>query len=187
MQYQPGDSVGVLPHNSPHLVQGLLQHLGQSGNQVFSIASSSGDDTKLLQHLGWPCTLEHALSCGCDLTSIPRSVWHVQLAQTVCVWQSVCSTMLIFAFVWLFSFWVGITCKPRHIRLKAAYIFYHGVSHMFRCVALTVVLSCSGICCHSVMLLSSTVCPHLASASYVLLGKRLFRTLWQQQVLGFCV
>ncbi len=88
MQYQPGDSVGVLPYNSPHLVQGLLQHLGQSGSQVFSIASSSGDDTKLLQHLGWPCTLEHALMCGCDLTSIPRSVSHLQLAQTVCVWQS---------------------------------------------------------------------------------------------------
>ncbi len=88
MQYQPGDSVGVLPHNSPHLVQGLLQHLGQSGGQVFSIASSNGDDTKLLQHLGWPCTLEHALMCGCDLTSIPRSVLHVQLAQTVCMWQN---------------------------------------------------------------------------------------------------
>lgn len=106
MQYQPGDSVGVLPHNSPQLVQGLLQHLGQSGSQVFSIASGSGDDTKLLQHLGWPCTLEHALSCGCDLTSIPRSVSHVQLAQTVCVWQNacssckvLCSTMLILAFV----------------------------------------------------------------------------------------
>ncbi|KAL0038154.1 hypothetical protein WJX79_005239 [Trebouxia sp. C0005] len=72
MQYKPGDSVGLLPHNSPHLVQGLLQHLGQNGSQVFSVVSSSGDDTKLLQHLGWPCTLEHALMCGCDLTSIPR-------------------------------------------------------------------------------------------------------------------
>ena len=74
MQYQPGDSVGLLPHNSPELVQGVLQHLGQDGSQVFSIASTSGDDSKLLQHLHWPCSLQHALSVGCDLTSIPRLV-----------------------------------------------------------------------------------------------------------------
>jgi len=122
MQYQPGDSVGVLPYNRPHLVQGLLQHLGQSGSQVFSIASSSGDDTKLLQHLGWPCTLEHALMRGCDLTSIPRSASHLQLAQTVCVCQSVCTTKPTLAFVWLFSFWVGTTCKPRQIHLEAKLI-----------------------------------------------------------------
>ena len=72
MQYQPGDSIGLLPHNSPQLVQGILQHLDQDGSQVISIASSSGDGAKLLQHLRWPCSLEHALTAGCDLTSIPR-------------------------------------------------------------------------------------------------------------------
>lgn len=74
MQYQPGDSIGVLPHNSPQLVQGVLQHLGQDGSQVFSIASSSGEESKLLQHLAWPCSLDRALAVGCDLTSVPRSV-----------------------------------------------------------------------------------------------------------------
>ena len=120
MQYKPGDSVGLLPHNSPHLVQGLLQHLGQNGSQVFSVVSSSGDDTKLLQHLGWPCTLEHALMCGCDLTSIPRSVSHLQLAQTVWVWQSVCSTKPNHAFVWLFSFWAVTTCKSWQVPLQVS-------------------------------------------------------------------
>ena len=74
MQYQPGDSIGLQPHNSPQLVQGVLQHLGQDGSQVFSIASTSGDDLQLLQHLRWPCSLNQALTAACDLTSIPRSV-----------------------------------------------------------------------------------------------------------------
>ena len=72
MQYQPGDSIGVLPHNTPELVNGILQHLGQDGQQVFSVASSSGDGAVLLQHLHWPCSLEGALTAGCDLTSVPR-------------------------------------------------------------------------------------------------------------------
>ncbi|KAL3148407.1 hypothetical protein ABBQ38_013862 [Trebouxia sp. C0009 RCD-2024] len=72
MQYQPGDSIGILPHNDAQLVEGVLRHLGQDGDQVFSIACSSGDDAKLLQHLGWPCSLRRALTVGCDLTSIPR-------------------------------------------------------------------------------------------------------------------
>lgn len=74
MQYQPGDSIGVLPHNNAQLVEGVLRHLGQDGDQVFSIACVSGDDAKLLQHLGWPCSLRRALTLSCDLTSIPRSV-----------------------------------------------------------------------------------------------------------------
>ena len=74
MQYQPGDSIGVLPHNDPDLVQGVLQHLEQDGQQVFSVTSSSGDGAVLLQHLHWPCSLERALTAGCDLTSIPRYV-----------------------------------------------------------------------------------------------------------------
>lgn len=73
MQYQPGDSIGFLPHNDAQLVEGVLSHLRQDGDQVFSIASSSGEDAKLLQHLGWPCSLRRALTVGCDLTSIPRS------------------------------------------------------------------------------------------------------------------
>ena len=73
MQYQPGDSIGLLPHNDAQLVEEVLQHLGQDGDRVFSIASSSGDGSKLLQHLGWPCSLRQALTVGCDITSIPRS------------------------------------------------------------------------------------------------------------------
>lgn len=73
MQYQPGDSIGLLPHNDAQLVEGVLSHLGQAGDQVFSIACSSGEDAQLLQHLGWPCSLRWALTTGCDLTSIPRS------------------------------------------------------------------------------------------------------------------
>ena len=74
MQYQPGDSIGLLPHNDAQLVEGVLSHLGQDGNQVFSIACTSGEDAQLLQHLGWPCSLRRALTIGCDLTSIPRSI-----------------------------------------------------------------------------------------------------------------
>ena len=87
MQYQPGDSIGVMPHNDAQLVEGLLQHLQQDGDQVFSIASSSDDGAKLLQHLGWPCTLRHALTRGCDLTSIPRSATdHAYIGAVQCLY-----------------------------------------------------------------------------------------------------
>lgn len=79
MQYQPGDSIGVLPYNCPELVQGVLRHLGQDGQRVFSVASSSGDADVLLQHLHWPCSLERALTVGCDLTSVPRCVMHASV------------------------------------------------------------------------------------------------------------
>lgn len=70
----PGDSIGVVPSNDSALVEGLLQRLGWDGDQVFSVGSSdegSGSE-KLLQHLGWPCSLRHALLHGCDVASVPR-------------------------------------------------------------------------------------------------------------------
>jgi NADPH-ferrihemoprotein reductase len=85
MRYLPGDSLGVLPSNDPSLVERLLQRLGQDGAAVFSVASAEegapggagpqgagSKGSRLLPHLGWPCTLRHALLYGCDLTSIPR-------------------------------------------------------------------------------------------------------------------
>ena len=81
MQYQPGDSIGLLPHNDAQLVEGVLRHLGKDGDQVFSIACSSGEDAQLLQHLGWPCSLRRALTIGCDLTSIPRSAASAAVVQ----------------------------------------------------------------------------------------------------------
>lgn len=85
MRYHPGDSLGILPSNDPVVVERLLECLGQDGAAVFSVVAaddavpgSSGAEgtasgsSRLLPHLGWPCTLRHALLYGCDLTSIPR-------------------------------------------------------------------------------------------------------------------
>ena len=49
------------------LVDGLLERLGAGGGRVFSVAPAdaaeavSGCDTRLLDHLAWPCTLRSAL------------------------------------------------------------------------------------------------------------------------------
>lgn len=85
MRYLPGDSLGVLPSNDPVVVERLLECLGQDGAAVFSVVAaddaaqgSSGTErpaagsSRLLPHLGWPCTLRHALLYGCDLMSTPR-------------------------------------------------------------------------------------------------------------------
>jgi sulfite reductase (NADPH) flavoprotein alpha-component len=40
LEYQPGDSLGILPVNCPDLVQEVLQQLGASGNEVIKNADS---------------------------------------------------------------------------------------------------------------------------------------------------
>lgn len=78
-QYTPGDSLGVLPENSPELVDALLERLAADGSRVFSVAGV--DDVsadvgmgaaRLLGHVGWPCSLREALLKHCDLTAVAR-------------------------------------------------------------------------------------------------------------------
>ena len=76
MQYHPGDSIGVLPENSPDLVDKILSRLGVDPGAVFSVKSleeSNGTTEKVpLSHLQWPCTLRTAFAKGCDLTTAAR-------------------------------------------------------------------------------------------------------------------
>ncbi|KAK9807225.1 hypothetical protein WJX73_010755 [Symbiochloris irregularis] len=78
MSPDPGDSLGVVPQNDPDLVAALLARLGWDGRRVFSVApaagsgSEDGGDTKLLPHLHWPCSIQHALTYHCDIASPPR-------------------------------------------------------------------------------------------------------------------
>ena len=79
IKYEPGDSLGVLPENSPALVQGVLQRLKLKRQQVVCVLPAAGGTAggpscgpALLPHLGTPCTLEAAFTRGCDLTGVPR-------------------------------------------------------------------------------------------------------------------
>jgi NADPH-ferrihemoprotein reductase len=81
MRYSPGDSIGVVAQNDETLVDGLLERLGAGGGRVFSVAPAASPDGlvaegagggRLLEHLGWPCSLRMALLRGCDLTGVPR-------------------------------------------------------------------------------------------------------------------
>lgn len=76
MQYRPGDSIGVLPENSPDLADKIISRLGVDPGAVFSVKSieeSNGTVDKVpLGHLHWPCTVRAAFSRGCDLTTAPR-------------------------------------------------------------------------------------------------------------------
>jgi hypothetical protein len=58
------------PQNDEALVDGLLERLGAGGGRVFSVApaalpdGSTGEGAgggRLLEHLGWPCSLRMAL------------------------------------------------------------------------------------------------------------------------------
>lgn len=80
MSSDPGDSLGIVPQNDPELVGALLKRLGWDGKRVFSVApadrsgSQDAADSKLLPHLHWPCSLQHALTHHCDIASPPRWV-----------------------------------------------------------------------------------------------------------------
>jgi sulfite reductase alpha subunit-like flavoprotein len=43
MRFAAGDAVGVLPHNDPALVAGLLARLEVDGDDVFAVESASGE------------------------------------------------------------------------------------------------------------------------------------------------
>lgn len=73
IQYQAGDAIGVLPENSPEVVEKLLKRLGVDGNRVFKVEGlGDGGSTSLLAHIPWPCSARVALTYGCDVTSVPR-------------------------------------------------------------------------------------------------------------------
>jgi sulfite reductase (NADPH) flavoprotein alpha-component len=55
IEYQPGDSLGVLPHNCPDLVAGVLAALGASGQE--EVLSPDGDRKSLRQALTTDYTL----------------------------------------------------------------------------------------------------------------------------------
>ena len=69
MRYEAGDSVGVLPSNSPVLVDSLLERLGHSRQEVISVHAADGSGKPVLIHLPSPCTLGYALTRCVDLTS----------------------------------------------------------------------------------------------------------------------
>jgi len=91
--YKPGDSIGILPENSPGMVDHIIKRLGCDPTAVFSVGAPENNDStnnnttsssvngngemngaeeKLLSHLKWPCTVRNAFLHGCDLTTAPR-------------------------------------------------------------------------------------------------------------------
>lgn len=82
MHYSPGDSLGVVTQNNEETVEALLERISVSGEKVFSVKSAESDSNqKILPHLGCPCTVNHALTHGCDLTSAPKKLLLRYLAE----------------------------------------------------------------------------------------------------------
>lgn len=76
IEYAPGDSLGVLPENDPQLVEDLLEQLGFDGKKHFRVShrhmDGSTPETRALQHIRWPCSVQSAFMHGVDLTSPPK-------------------------------------------------------------------------------------------------------------------
>ena len=62
MAYKPGDAFGVLPENSPELVEVILGRIGAEGDKVFETSAP-------INAMASPCSIRTALSRYCDLTS----------------------------------------------------------------------------------------------------------------------
>eukprot|EP01099_Mayorella_cantabrigiensis_P008831 TRINITY_DN871_c0_g1_i2.p1 TRINITY_DN871_c0_g1~~TRINITY_DN871_c0_g1_i2.p1 ORF type:complete len:492 (+),score=102.45 TRINITY_DN871_c0_g1_i2:551-2026(+) len=67
LSYSPGDHLGVYPENRPELVKRLINRLEIDANQKFSLVSVENPNSVVLG----PCTVLHALTCLCDITSLP--------------------------------------------------------------------------------------------------------------------
>jgi len=68
MTYEPGDHLGVYPENQPSLVARLASRLGVDLDQKFSLVSTESETKTVVG----PCTVRHAFSSLCDITSLPR-------------------------------------------------------------------------------------------------------------------
>lgn len=83
MEYIPGDSIGVQPENSPSVVESVVKRIGVSTTQVFRVTTSEDNmQQEALPHLKCPCSVQHALAFGCDLTSPPRKLLLRYLAES---------------------------------------------------------------------------------------------------------
>ena len=72
LEYQPGDSISMLPENEDSMVNALLDRLGFKGEDQFYITALEGKgQSTQLSHIPRPCTVRQALQ-RCDVTSIPR-------------------------------------------------------------------------------------------------------------------
>ena len=76
IQYKPGDCVGVFPENDHELVAAVIKHLGLDKDAWFEVKhrddGTDTPETKPLQHVKWPCSVESAFLHGLDLTSPPK-------------------------------------------------------------------------------------------------------------------
>ncbi|GFH17545.1 uncharacterized protein HaLaN_14205, partial [Haematococcus lacustris] len=69
MRYKEGDSLGVLPENSPSLVDATLAALGLSADTVISVAGLEAGSKNPLPHLPHRCSLGWALTHCIDLAA----------------------------------------------------------------------------------------------------------------------
>jgi len=76
LRYKPGDCIGVFPENDHELVVAVIRHLGLDKDAWFEVKHKNDSidtpETKPLQHVKWPCSVESALLHGIDLTSPPK-------------------------------------------------------------------------------------------------------------------
>ena len=78
LDFEPGDSLGVLPQNDPALVDALAARLGLDPNAVFELgwaegqAPSGSSSAPPLRHVRCPASVGAALTHAVDVTAPPR-------------------------------------------------------------------------------------------------------------------
>ncbi|XP_063534878.1 methionine synthase reductase [Cydia strobilella] len=74
-EFKAGDTIGILPQNSPEDVNAILDHLGiTQGDQRYNLTVDSSSKTKLPGHVPVRSTLRHVLTCCLDLRGVLKKL-----------------------------------------------------------------------------------------------------------------
>ncbi|XP_061714104.1 methionine synthase reductase [Cydia pomonella] len=81
-EFKAGDTIGILPRNSPEDVNAVLDHLGISyGDQFYNLIVDSGSKTKVPGHIPVRSTLRHVLTHCVDLRGVLKKLFLLAISK----------------------------------------------------------------------------------------------------------
>ncbi|XP_063381963.1 methionine synthase reductase [Cydia fagiglandana] len=81
-EFKAGDTIGILPRNSPDDVNAILDHLGISqGDQLYNLTVDSGSKTKVPAHVPVRATLRHVLTHCLDLRGVLKKLFLLAISK----------------------------------------------------------------------------------------------------------
>ena len=75
--YKPGDTIGIIPHNTAEDVDAVISHLGleKQANLSYTLTTNTNVKGKIPPHIPVKSTLKHLFTYSVDLRSILKKVW----------------------------------------------------------------------------------------------------------------